>query len=255
MECTGIYHLPLYYALQTAFPDRTKQIVAMNPLLIQRHGTMLGVKTDPINARDMATLALYDGFIQPSYIGTSQFHELRDMIRSDHTIRGQLTRIKNHLHRTLDGNNQKYRFNFNFEWMIGVLDAYLAKEQTLREAFALYITNQKALGKKTMVVEKNAAILGSYGEIRLDQETRFSLQMDLCRFLNEDLVCGVILTWAEHLVQSAPELNAKYTQILGIPGFGSVTALTVLLELGDYTRFRGWKQLAKFLWDCAVRRR
>ncbi len=50
MECTGIYHLPLYYALQTAFPDRTKQIVAMNPLLIQRHGTMLGVKTDPINA-------------------------------------------------------------------------------------------------------------------------------------------------------------------------------------------------------------
>ncbi len=168
------------------------------------------------------------------------------MIRSYHTIRGQLTRIKNHLHRTLDGNNQKYRFNFNFEWMIGVLDAYLAKEQTLREAFALYITNQKALGKKTMVVEKNAAILGSYGEIRLDQETRFLLQMDLCRFLNEDLVCGVILTRAEHLVQSAPELNAKYTQILGIPGFGSVTALTVLLELGDYTRFRGWKQLAKF---------
>jgi hypothetical protein len=73
--------------------------------------------------------------------------------------------------------------------------------------------------------------------------------MDLCRFLHEDLVGGVILTRAEQLVQSDLELNAKYTRLLGIPGFGSVTALTVLLELGDYTRFRGWKQMAKF---CGV---
>ena len=73
--------------------------------------------------------------------------------------------------------------------------------------------------------------------------------MDLYRFLHDDLVCGVILTRAEHLVQSETEMNAKYTQLLGIPGFGSVTALTVLLELGNYTRFRGWKQMAKF---CGV---
>ncbi len=73
MECTGVYHLPLYFALQSAFPDQSRRIVAMNPLLIQRHGTILGSKTDPIIARDMATLALYDGFIQPSYIGTTQF--------------------------------------------------------------------------------------------------------------------------------------------------------------------------------------
>ncbi len=92
MECTGVYHLPLYFALQAAFPDQSRRIVAMNPLLIQRHGIMLGSKTDPIIARDMATLALYDGFIQPSYIGTTKFHELRDMIRSYHNMRGQLTR-------------------------------------------------------------------------------------------------------------------------------------------------------------------
>ena len=135
MECTGVYHLPLYFALQAAFPDQSCRIVAMNPLLIQRHGIMLGSKTDPIIARDMATLALYDGFIQPSYIGTTKFHELRDMIRSYHNMRGQLTRIKNHLHRTLDANNQKYKFNFALEWMIGVLDEYLAKDCTLQDAF------------------------------------------------------------------------------------------------------------------------
>ncbi len=102
----------------------------------------------------MATLALYDGFIQPSYIGTSQFHELRDMIRSYHTIREQLTRIKNHLHRTLDGNNQKYRFNFNFEWMIGVLDAYLAKKQTLREALHCISQIKKHSAKRPWWLKK-----------------------------------------------------------------------------------------------------
>ena len=74
--------------------------------------------------------------------------------------------------------------------------------------------------------------------------------MDLCRFLHEDLICGVIFDPSRtYWCNPKPELNAKYTELLGIPGFGSVTALTVLLELGDYTRFHGWKQMAKF---CGV---
>ena len=34
MECTGVYHLPVYQALITAFPEDQKKVVAMNPLLL-----------------------------------------------------------------------------------------------------------------------------------------------------------------------------------------------------------------------------
>ncbi len=72
--------------------------------------------------------------------------------------------------------------------MIGVLDEYLAKDCTLQDAFAAYIATQQSQGKKCVVAEKNAAQLGPYGDIRLDESTRFLLQMDLYRFLHDDLI-------------------------------------------------------------------
>ena len=131
---------------------------------------MLGSKTDPIIARDMATLALYDGFIQPSYIGTTEFHEFRDMIRAYHNMRGQLTRHLKIISIELwTPTTRNTSFNFGLEWMIGVLDEYLAKDCTLQEAFMAYIATQQTQGKKMRIAEKNATQLGPYGDIRLDR--------------------------------------------------------------------------------------
>jgi hypothetical protein len=42
MECTGVYHLPIYYALQRAFPNEIDRIIAMNPLMVKRRLTDFG---------------------------------------------------------------------------------------------------------------------------------------------------------------------------------------------------------------------
>ena len=84
MECTGIYHFPLYFKLQATFPDARNQITAMNPLLVHRRIADLGRKTDKADAGNLASLAFYDDLIRPSYIGSTQYLQLREMVRSYH---------------------------------------------------------------------------------------------------------------------------------------------------------------------------
>ena len=82
MECTGVYHLALYYALKSAFPDATNRIIAMNPLMVNHRLAEFGNKHDKADAQGMATLTFYDGLIKPSYIGDRSFMELRDLTRA-----------------------------------------------------------------------------------------------------------------------------------------------------------------------------
>jgi transposase len=249
MECTGVYHLPIYQALIEAFPEDQKKVVAMNPLLLHHRIDELGVKTDPINAQDLATLTFYDGMIKPSYVGTPMFHQLRDMIRMYQGIQVHLTRLKNRIHRTLDANNQKFHFDLNLEWSLTLLDHYINRTQTLQDAYNSYLQILEAEKKPTITIKKHESQICEYGNIILSDETRFTIQMDLLRYLHEDAVAASVITQVEQLILNDASMAPPYSVLLQLPGFGSATALMVLLELGDYTRFTGWKQLAKY---CGV---
>jgi transposase len=67
--------------------------------------------------------------------------------------------------------------------------------------------------------------------------------------IQEELVAATYLRKAESEVLESKELSLMYQKLEILPGFGAVTALTVLLELGDYTRFRSAEAIAKF---CGV---
>ena len=56
----------------------------MNPLLVHRRIADLGRKTDKADAGNLASLAFYDDLIRPSYIGSTQYLQLREMVRSYH---------------------------------------------------------------------------------------------------------------------------------------------------------------------------
>lgn len=249
MECTGVYHLPVYHALCKAFPENADKIIAMNPLLMNRRISTLGTKTDPIDAQDMATLAFYDGLIKPSYIGNEQFHHMRDLVRMYHTIRQQTTRIKNRIRQILDAHNQKYRFELNDEWGLELLDQYISGPLTLQQAYDAYYARLLAEGKSGKVMENRKDDFTLYGEIILNEEARFSLQLLLMRLLHEDTIAAGMVQRAEQLLQKDELFKEHYKTLLLVPGFGSITAMTLLVELGDYRRFTGWKQLAKF---CGV---
>lgn len=246
MECTGVYHLPIYYALQRAFPEENARIVAMNPLMVRRRIADFGNKTDKVDAQNLATLAFYDGLIRPSYIGTASFFQLRDLMRSYHKSQNHLNRLANRLHRTLHVANQKYPFNFGLEWNLQLLDRYITNGKSLFETYTELLQERKDNEESTGVLEKQAGSIAPYGEIILTPEQRFLLQMNLSRFLQEQLVASVFLQQAESKILADPEFADIYQRLRLIPGLGSVTTLTLLVELGDFRRFWGIEAFLKF---------
>src|SRR6056297_1545970 len=249
MECTGVYHLQLVYKLRETFPDRIEKIIPMNPLMIHWRITELGVKNDKADARDIALLSFYDSLLQSSYVGSEYFYHLRDTMRSYHKIRTQTTRLKNRITRRLDSVNQKFPFNLNKEWCLELLDFYLSDHWSLNDAFHALIESKKKEGKSTNVLEKHETDLIDCGSIILPDELRFLLQLDFARYLNEDVAQSLLIREAEEQILEDEDLKSNYFKLLDIPGVGNTTALTVLLELGDFRRFHRWQSLVKY---CGV---
>ncbi len=249
MECTGVYHLPLVYILRETFPEEAKKIVPMNPLMVHWRIAELGVKHDKADARDIALLSFYDALLRPSYIGSPHFYNVRDTIRSYHKIQTQLTRLKNRITRRLDSVNQKFPFEFSSEWSIELLDSYFSQTWSLEDAFNGLIKVKKEEGRSIKVLQKHQKELIGVGMIVLPDELRFLLQLDFARFLNEDVAASMLIREAEKQILNDQDLQLFYQQLLDIPGIGSSTAITVLLELGDFHRFSRWQSLVKY---CGV---
>lgn len=155
MECTGVYHVAVYRALQQAFPGRQDHIIAMNPLLVHSRISDLGNKNDKADARSLASLAFYHKILRPSYIGSAGFFSLRDLMRSYHSNTTAVTRLKNRIHRQLHLANQKFLFDLDAEWGLQLLDRYISRGWGLGECFEMLLESLKAQGKGA-VLEKRA---------------------------------------------------------------------------------------------------
>jgi transposase len=248
MECTGVYHVAIYRALETQFPTRKEKIIAMNPLLVHNRIADLGSKTDRADARVLASLAFYEDILRPSYVGSAQFFATRDLMRSYHRNATQITRYKNRIHRHLHLANQKFPFDLNKEWALQLLDRYISNGWTFEECFNTFLSELKAEGKGR-VLEKHAIDVIPNAEISLTESQRFLLQLDFLRLLQNQQSGAILLKEAENHVLSHQGLVKHYEHMSIIPGFSSVTILTVLTEVGDYSRFRNANAFSKF---CGV---
>jgi len=246
MECTGVYHLPLYHALKKAFPDQIDKVIAMNPLLLNRRITDLGKKTDHVDAKSLAFLTFSKSLIRASYIGSMEFFRLCDMIRSYHKTHMQSTACKNRIHRLLSSINANMDLDLNAEWCLLFLDSLACSEGTISQIYEQLICDQKANGNTTGVLEKQREAVYLIGDITLSSEDRFVLRMELGRLLREQVVAASYLRRAEQNMIRDPALLLAYRNLTLIPGLGSMGALSILLELGDYTRFKDWKAFLKF---------
>jgi transposase len=248
MECTGVYHVAVYRALETHLPTRRDNIIAMNPLLVHNRIADLGSKTDRADALVLASLAFYEKILQPSYVGSAQFFAVRDLMRTYHRNSTQTTRFKNRIHRHLHLANQKFPFDLNTEWGLQFLDQYISQEWTLEECYNSFLADLKSKGKG-VVLEKHEIDIIPNAHVSLVESQRFLLQLDLIRLLQTQQTAAILLKEAETHILAHPGLCKHYEHMAVIPGFSSITILTVLTEVGDYTRFRNANAFSKF---CGV---
>jgi transposase len=251
MECTGVYHLPLYHALRKAFPDQQKQIIAMNPLLLNRRLTDLDSHTDKVDARGLARLSFFGSLLRPSYVGTQQFFQMRDFIRSYHKSRIHCGRLRQRIRRTLATVNCKFDFDLSKEWCLTLLDYFIHRSWSLQDAYDQLLTDYKEACRPLKVIQKQKENVAIFGKITLPEATRHSLQLNFTRFLQEEIIAASFLRKAETMVLNSRNsgLDHAYQRVRMITGVGGVSALTIVLELGNYYRFETWKALAKY---CGV---
>jgi transposase len=249
MECTGIYHLPIYHALQDAFPDASSRVVAMNPLMIHRRIGDLGKHADRTDARGISVLTHYGGLVRPSYVGNLEFFRLRQLIRYYHKTRTEVTRVKNRLRQLMDTENFKFPIELNSEWSLLLLDYFINRSIPFGQAFNEFISKLEAEGKGTSVIEKRRVHVNEYKMFRFKPTTLFTMRINLKKYLYLENECVEYLIHAESLILDNKDFNESYEKLLEIPAIGSVSALTILLEIGDYHRFNGWKPFTKF---CGV---
>lgn len=246
MECTGVYHLSLYYALKKAFPSASNRVVAMNPLMVNHRLAEFGNKHDKADARGLATLTFYDGLIKPSYIGDRAFMELRNLTRSYTRNRQETSRIKNQITKILHANNFKMTLDYNATWVRQFLAIFINHSFSAGEAFDFYLQDMQSHQESTNVPEKNRQTLLPFAEVQLTDMARFHLSLLLERLHYEDVIGSALIVQVEQKILSNSEFTLAYQQLLSIPGFGSISALIVLTELGDYHRFTSWQQMAKY---------
>lgn len=246
MECTGVYHLSLFYALKQAFPQASSQIVAMNPLMVNHRLAEFGNKHDKADARGLATLTFYDGLVKPSYIGDRAFMELRDLTRAYARNRQQTSRIKNQITRIFHANNIKFAFDFATTWVREFLAVFVNQSLSFGEAFEFYVNDLREHQESTGVAENNRKALLPFVDVRLQDMARYHLSLLLERLHYEEVLGAALIVQVEQKILAAPDFAEAYRQLLQITGFGSISALTVLTEIGDYRRFTSWNQLAKY---------
>jgi len=251
MECTGVYHIPVYHRLQQMFfdhPGGKNCAIAMNPLLVHNRIADLGNKTDKADAGTMASLAFYDAILRPSYVGTEEFYTLRENVRSYNRNLTQITRLYNRIHRHLHSVNQKFFFDLKHEWAVILLDRYIARDWSLAEAYSDLIQELEAANKGAVLRKQEAEVLRN-GAITLSAERRFIIQMDLLRLFNAQEAGAIFLSRAESLILKDKGMNSHYQALLAIPCVGPICALTLITELGDYSRFTSVHAFVKF---CGV---
>ena len=221
----------------------------MNPLLLNRRLTDLDSHNDKVDSIKLANLSFYTALLKPSYIGSMNFYHMRDFIRSYHKSKVQQTRLRSRLFRVLDSLNIKFKFDFSREWSLLLLDHFLSKDWSLLEAYNHLIATLEKRNQSITVLKKQLPLIMSEATALIPPNARKLLQTDLARFLHEDLIALSFLQNAESLVLEDMDLTDAYQRLKQLPGMGSVGSLTVLLELGDYRRFKNWRSLAKY---CGV---
>ena len=246
MECTGVYHRPVYHALEHAFPEEKSKIIAMNPLLVHRRLTDLGNKHDKADAQKMAELSFYDRLLRPSYIGDPKFFHLRDILRNYVHAKKDCVKFSNRIHRLLCSVNFMCKMDLKNEWVLHLLDYIATQPGKIAQAFARMVKDYTLAKKSINLLLKHRQELEPFMTIQLPQECQFNLRQLLLQFLQAQTFAAQYLVESERLILNNVEFQHHYQQLLKIPCVGQVSAIQILMELGDFQRFRNWKAFVKF---------
>ncbi len=226
METTGIYHFPVFWQLESRFPN--SQVIAMNAGDLKDHMPKVS-KNDKADAVRMAQVAQLDDFIRKSYIPSPDEFALRELLRQRTKIVRNLVRLKNVIRKIFASTGFSYRFNFEKDWEMKVIQTFLETESTIKEALDAHQDN--------IMVKKNRSKYKDW--LGFNMGTMFKANILLLLGLLGQTRLNVEMVEAALLrkIDTDPILQKKLALLENCNGIGILTAVGIIMESGDITRF------------------
>ena len=255
VESTGIFHLPLFYFLRS---NDLKGFV-LNPLCVHstKNFDLRKVKNDAKDAESIARLAKFQE-VKYSLVPEPQILALRMMSREYYAMSDMLTEMKNRLCTDLYLLFPGYIDVFGNPFgkaSLEILKRY-PSPRLLSEADPneLAIMISKISRKTVSWAMKKVEILREITEHALSMPMEFDiLSLKIKAHVEniesfQDRLDG-ILKQLKAMIQSSdfPTKERRYIELLEeMPGIGFLTAVTLIAEIGDFSKFHSPKAFVAF---------
>lgn len=255
VESTGIYHLPLFFFLRS---NDLKGFV-LNPLCVHstKNHDIRKVKNDKKDAVAIARLVKFDD-VKFSLIPEPQIISLRMLVREYFALADNLTdcklRFSNDLHLLFPGFREVFKNPFSAA-ALAILKEYPSLK-ALKSADLEKLTGIVAKAARRSFAWANAKleklfdyafIAESIGLASVVLEEKLRIQIQTIEAL--ETAMAKIASNIRQQVSSAafPEVFRNQIELLDtMPGIGFLSAVTLIAEIGDFTKFKSAKAFVAF---------
>ncbi len=255
VESTGIYHLPLFFFLRS---NDLKGFV-LNPLCVHstKNSNIRKVKNDKKDALAIAELVRTKD-VKVSLVPEPQILSLRMLVREYFALADNLTdcklRFSNDLHLLFPGFKQVFKDPFSAA-ALAILRGYPSL-QSLQSADLEKLTGvvaKVARRSSTWAKEKlaklfdYALIAESIGLSSIIMEEKLRIQIQTIESLGAGMAQIEAAIRRQVMSDAFPKAVRDNIDLLdAMPGIGFISAVTLLAEIGDFSKFTSPKAFAAF---------
>ena len=233
MESTGQYWMPVWNILEGAVP----KMLLLNPLHVK---ALEGKKTDAIDSERIGTL-LQNHELRGSFVATREVRELRELLRQRVHLLQEINRVKNRAEGVCQSGNVKVSsVATNVFGMSGrlMLEGIVEGKRS-----AAWMADYACTRLRKRKAELELALEGTFTE---HQRSLLAAHLRHLKWLEEE-VTGV----EQEVSQRVKTYEVQLERLDAIPGVDSLTAWTMLAELGpDASAFADDKHAASWAGLC-----
>ena len=255
VESTGIFHLPLFFFLRS---NDLKGFV-LNPLCIHstKNSNIRKVKNDKKDACAIAELVQTKD-VKVSLVPEPQILSLRMLVREYFALADNLTdcklRFMNDLRLLFPGFTDVFK-------PFSAAALFILRNYPSLQAFRtadfqqLTVSVAKAARRSTAWANSKLSKLFNYSQIAdsigivpVVLEEKLRIQIQTLESFEASMSSLEAAIRRQVLSSDFPDIFRQGIELLdGIPGIGFISAVTLIAEIGDFTKFTSAKALAAFL--------
>ncbi len=238
MEATGVYTNPVADKLATfaGWGGIKPRVIVINPSLARKYPGE--AHEDRVDALELARLGLL-GLAAGSYIPTGALEVLRRMTRDLHYLSRDCTRYKARVKRVLSQAGLPLRdFNLETGWAMDLCQALVEAGGDFGAALEFLTATGNNVSRSTRrAIANRVQDLQKYEGVHVARGILVVFQGFFLDLAFQEALTGVIAAEVESLVTADTFLARLVAQLARIPGVGDLTALVIVVEVGNIDRF------------------